>query len=488
MSDTPIQSHYNLANPAFPGISTCTNGSNGPGGDLFVSHMDYVNDDSKLLFSAGQVLRMQAIFGPGGYRESLKSSPGLLPTLGISTQGGPLPTAVNCGDQTDYKFRPTSISVGCGGGYLRWEWAATNGWTMTAPNQIYPQIIPSGNTGSTITLTGTYTNLSGVSFPLDPASVVVVLNPGCPPGSTGTPATPVLRTPVFTSAAAALCSGDSYTATVAPVTGATSYRWTVPPGFTPTGQVPTTAPTLTVFVDAGTAGNFYSLGCQALSSSSLPSATASVPLTVNGGPQYKIVDSDPMQNYQGVVCQRNQISLYLVPVVPVVPGAVNALPTNIQWSSSSPTNPTQQGPLPMEALYYTEDTPNFGFTVTATYTDACGTRSVPAVSYTATTAPAGSASLSNGYTCAPYQWRQAPPALAPSAPYPNPAAGTLHLPGYQGPVVVYNPQGKPVQTLLAPGTAAGASVDTRAWPAGLYVVTGRDLTGAFQRHNVQIQH
>ena len=46
---------------------------------------------------------------------------------------------------------------------------------------------------------------------------------------------------------------------------------------------------------------------------------------------------------------------------------------------------------------------------------------------------------------------------------------------------------KPVQRLLAPGTAAGATVDTSTWPEGLYVVTGRNLTGAFQRHNVQIQ-
>ena len=44
-----------------------------------------------------------------------------------------------------------------------------------------------------------------------------------------------------------------------------------------------------------------------------------------------------------------------------------------------------------------------------------------------------------------------------------------------------------MQRLLAPGTAAGATLDTSTWPAGLYVVTGRNLTGAFQRHNVQIQ-
>ena len=467
VSDTPNQALFHQLNPTFPSVSC----GNGPDGAMFMNQMDYVDDDSKLLFSAGQALRMQAIFASGNYRESLKSSPGLTPTLSISSHQGVIPAAVFCGDQTDYRFRPTVVAPGCGGGSTQYQWTATNGWTMTAPNWIDPRIIPNGTSGSTITLTGTYTNIHGVSFPLNPASVTVGYNPAA-------------GTPVFTSGPAARCPGTSYAAAVAPVAGATGYQWTVPPGFMPTGQVTTTAPTLSVTPNAGIAGDFYLLTCQALSGSCPASATASVPLTVNGGPDYRIVDSDAMQNYQGVVCQRNGIFLELVPVRPVMPGAVNVFPIGtINWSSGGqPTDPT---PFPLQAKYYTVGTSGTPFTVTAQYYDACNTLRF-AVPYSATTAPAAGGSLGNNYSCTPYQWRQAPP--APSAPYPNPAAGTLHLPGYQGPVVVYNPQGKPVQTLLAPGTAAGASVDTRAWPAGLYVVTGRDLTGAFQRHNVQIQH
>ena len=70
----------------------------------------------------------------------------------------------------------------------------------------------------------------------------------------------------------------------------------------------------------------------------------------------------------------------------------------------------------------------------------------------------------------------------------NPAADRLHLPGYQGTVVVYDHQGQPVQRLLAPGTEAGTALDTSAWPEGLYVVTGCNLLGEWQRCNVQIQH
>ena len=467
VSDTPNQDGYNSGNPVFPRI-TC---SNGPNGDMFMNHMDYVSDDSKLLFSAGQALRMQAVFGLGGYRESLKSSPGLNPTLSIASQGATIPTVVFCGDQTDYKFRIGSTSVGCAGGAMSFAWTATNGWTVAAPNNYYPQITPSGTSGSTITLAGTYTNANGTSFPLNPVSVVVGFNPSLP-------------TPVFKNIPPSLCGGGLYILEVIPVAGASSYLWTVPPGFsaTGTGPVTTTGPTLPLVPDATLAGGFYALTCQAQGSGCTASAPASVPLTVNGGPRLRIVDSDPDQRYQGVVCQRNYILLELVPVGPVVPGAFNGSYTSIVWSSSSQGNYLTAHPLQIK--YLTEDAPNGLVTVTAEYIDACGNR-WPAVPYSATTAPAGSASLGNGYSCGTYQWRPAPTAVP--VPYPNPAAGTLQLPGYQGTVVVYNQQGKPVQRLLAPGTAAGATVDTSTWPEGLYVVTGRDLHGAFQRHNVQIQ-
>lgn len=53
---------------------------------------------------------------------------------------------------------------------------------------------------------------------------------------------------------------------------------------------------------------------------------------------------------------------------------------------------------------------------------------------------------------------------------------------------MYNQQGKLVHFLLAPGAEYGATVNVGAWSEGLYVVTGRSLTGEPVRHNVQIQH
>jgi hypothetical protein len=471
VSDTPNQDGPNAGNPVFPHV-TCTNG---PNGDMFMNHMDYVDDDSKLIFTAGQALRMQAVIGAGGYRESLKNSPGLTPVLGI-TSNGTIPTTVFCGDRTGLRLRAGSGSVGCGGGTLQYQWSATNGWTIDNPAAYAPLFTPTGSNGSTITLTGTYTNLNGVSFTLSPVSVSIGYN-----AAAGTPA--------FTSGPARLCSGNSYTAAVTAVGGATSYRWTVPAGFTPTGQVNTTAPSLTVSVNTGLAGGFYSVGCQALSGSCAVSALASVPLTVNGGPTLKIVDSDPTQRTtQGVVCQRNYLFLELVPVSPPPPGALNVLVTGINWATnqSTPPSPFAVTPFPMQIRYSTVDIPSTNFVVSATYNDGCGNITRSAFPYNAMTAPAGSASLSNGYSCTPYRWRPAAP--APTDPYPNPAANSLQLPGYQGAVTVYNQQGKLMHTLLAPGTATGTAVDTHSWPAGLYVVTGRNLRGTFERHTVQIQH
>ncbi len=440
--------------------------SNGPNGDMFMNYMDYVDDRVKIMFSAGQALRMQANFGPGGARESLKSSLGLRPTFSISSTA---PSVIACGDRTDYKFKVNPVSVGCGGGSLQYEWAATNGWTVTYPNQFYPQIIPNGTSGSTVTLTGTYINNQGVVLPMNTASFTV-----------GYLAVP--PTPVFIGGPAMLCSGQSATFSVTPVTGASGYRWTVPAAFTPAGQVitngqtTTAAPSLTITPDAGLAGGTYSIGCQTLAGSGCPpSAVAYSSFDAKGGPQFMIVDVDPNQRFGSLVCQQNRIKLKLVPVYP----GINATATGVTWTIGNWNSSSDAG-TPLQLTYPTVPAGGVSFTMTARYTDNCGNR-VSAIDYTAVTAASNITSLGNGYSCATNRYPRS------SVPYPNPATVTLQLPGYRGQVVVYNQQGKPVQTLLAPGTDYGIAVDTSTWPEGLYVVTGRSLAGEFLRHNVQIQ-
>ena len=56
VNDTPNQGGPNTGCPTFPNVSC----SNGPNGDMFMNFMDYVNDDCMIMFSRGQVDRMDA--------------------------------------------------------------------------------------------------------------------------------------------------------------------------------------------------------------------------------------------------------------------------------------------------------------------------------------------------------------------------------------------------------------------------------------------
>lgn len=61
VADTPNAQAPNYGAPTFPHISC----ANGPNGDMFVNYMDYVDDKAMVMFSAGQVARMQAtLAGP----------------------------------------------------------------------------------------------------------------------------------------------------------------------------------------------------------------------------------------------------------------------------------------------------------------------------------------------------------------------------------------------------------------------------------------
>jgi hypothetical protein len=56
VDDTPNAMLPNFGKPAFPHVSC----GNGPNGDMFMNYMDYVDDDSMVMFTAGQVARMHA--------------------------------------------------------------------------------------------------------------------------------------------------------------------------------------------------------------------------------------------------------------------------------------------------------------------------------------------------------------------------------------------------------------------------------------------
>ena len=56
VADTPNQAGPNYGTPPFPTVSC----NNGPNGDMFMNYMDYVDDIAMVMFTTGQVTRMQA--------------------------------------------------------------------------------------------------------------------------------------------------------------------------------------------------------------------------------------------------------------------------------------------------------------------------------------------------------------------------------------------------------------------------------------------
>lgn len=56
VADTPNQGGPNVGKPTFPSVSC----ANGPSGDMFMNYMDYVDDDTMVMFTEGQISRMQA--------------------------------------------------------------------------------------------------------------------------------------------------------------------------------------------------------------------------------------------------------------------------------------------------------------------------------------------------------------------------------------------------------------------------------------------
>jgi pregnancy-associated plasma protein-A len=67
VDDTPNAQLPNFGKPTFPHV-TC---SNGPDGDMFLNYMDYVDDDTMIMFTSGQISRMHATLE--GSRSSIGS-------------------------------------------------------------------------------------------------------------------------------------------------------------------------------------------------------------------------------------------------------------------------------------------------------------------------------------------------------------------------------------------------------------------------------
>lgn len=77
VNDTPIQRSANGSSPVFPHLSGCTTDSKG---DMFMNYMDYTYDATRVMFSAGQAVRMNSYLNT--VRSRIKTSlGGVAPSL-----------------------------------------------------------------------------------------------------------------------------------------------------------------------------------------------------------------------------------------------------------------------------------------------------------------------------------------------------------------------------------------------------------------------
>ncbi|RYY12926.1 MAG: zinc metalloprotease, partial [Cytophagaceae bacterium] len=136
VDDTPAQYEENYNCPSFPHV-TC---SNGPGGDMFMNYMDYVNDACMAMFSKAQANRVQAIMAAGTPRRTnLLSSPAICTNLVAATIGAPTYTACSGSNVTLAAAGPTGAT---------YYWTGPNDYTSTAQN---PTL-----TNTTAFMAGTY--------------------------------------------------------------------------------------------------------------------------------------------------------------------------------------------------------------------------------------------------------------------------------------------------------------------------------------------
>jgi hypothetical protein len=87
VADTPNQAGANTQAPTFPRVSC----NNGPHGDMFMNYMDYVDDAAMMMFTRGQLARMNAALA--GPRASLLNSQGLVPVETEPESYGGVPAA-----------------------------------------------------------------------------------------------------------------------------------------------------------------------------------------------------------------------------------------------------------------------------------------------------------------------------------------------------------------------------------------------------------
>lgn len=172
VADTPNQADETYGCPGGTIRISC---SNGPNGDNFQNYMDYTDDGCMNMFTAGQKTRMQALFAPGGTRNSITTSNGCaggggggtcnaptgMNTTGITASGATFNWTAAAG-ATSYNVRYKTTA---GATWTNTTSATTSkavtGLTGATAYEWQVQTVCSGGTTSAWTASTTFTTTGG---------------------------------------------------------------------------------------------------------------------------------------------------------------------------------------------------------------------------------------------------------------------------------------------------------------------------------------
>jgi gliding motility-associated-like protein len=176
-----------------------------------------------------------------------------------ATPGAITGTAAQCPGLTGQIYSITAVT-----GASAYTWTVPAGWSITGGAGTTSITVTTGSAGQNGNIKVTADNSCGASLP---GSLAVTVNPG-------TPATP--GTITGTTAQCAGLTGQIYS--IAAVTGASTYTWTVPAGWSVTGGAGTTS----IIVTAGSSGQNGNITVTAGNSCGT-SSLRSLAVTVNQG-------------------------------------------------------------------------------------------------------------------------------------------------------------------------------------------------------------
>jgi hypothetical protein len=283
-------------------------------------------------------------------------------------------TSTQCPSQTGQTYSIAAVT-----GATSYTWTVPTGWSVTAGAGSTGITVTTGAAGQNGDITVTATNSCGTS---SASTLPVTVDPGTPavPGAiTGTsPQCPAL-------------TGQTYS--ISAVSGASTYTWTVPVGWTITGGSGTTAITVTT----GTAGQDGNITVTAGNSCGT-SAARSLSVTVNQKPS--IADKTTTV-YSGVAFSVTPVNgTDVVPAgttyswpLPSVTGAMTGGATgsgeaNISGTLNNPTSSAQTGTYTVTPT--ASSCPGSDFTVTVTV------NAIPVITDMTSTVCSG-----NGFTATP---------------------------------------------------------------------------------------